>query len=77
MGRWLESVAVKWRRTVWTFDGEQEKERKYGRKLDGRHVVFGKVLSGMDIVQKIEAEGRQNGTPKTSVIVVDSGELPL
>ncbi|KAK1415503.1 hypothetical protein QVD17_31286 [Tagetes erecta] len=45
--------------------------------LDGRHVVFGKVVSGMDIVYKIEAEGKQNGTPKTSVIVVDSGELPL
>ncbi|KAJ0538547.1 putative peptidylprolyl isomerase [Helianthus annuus] len=45
--------------------------------LDGRHVVFGKVVSGMDIVHKIEGEGRQSGTPKTSVVVVDSGELPL
>ncbi|KAL3850592.1 hypothetical protein ACJIZ3_012474 [Penstemon smallii] len=45
--------------------------------LDGRHVVFGKVLSGMDVVYKIEAEGRQNGTPKSNVVIVDSGELPL
>nr|GEZ10249.1 peptidyl-prolyl cis-trans isomerase CYP19-4-like [Tanacetum cinerariifolium] len=45
--------------------------------LDGRHVVFGRVVSGMDIVYKIEAEGRQDGTPKSSVIVIDSGELPL
>ncbi|KAM0000633.1 putative peptidylprolyl isomerase [Helianthus debilis subsp. tardiflorus] len=45
--------------------------------LDGRHVVFGKVVSGMDVVHKIEDEGRQSGTPKTSVVVVDSGELPL
>ncbi|KAK4436515.1 Peptidyl-prolyl cis-trans isomerase CYP21-2 [Sesamum alatum] len=45
--------------------------------LDGRHVVFGKVLSGMDVVRKIEAEGRQSGAPKTKVIISDSGELSL
>ncbi|XVF68999.1 hypothetical protein PTKIN_Ptkin11bG0045900 [Pterospermum kingtungense] len=44
--------------------------------LDGRHVVFGKVLSGMDVVYKIEAEGRQSGTPKRKVVIADSGELP-
>ncbi|KAJ0266765.1 Peptidyl-prolyl cis-trans isomerase CYP20-1 [Hirschfeldia incana] len=45
--------------------------------LDGRHVVFGKVVSGMDVVYKIEAEGEQSGTPKRKVVIVDSGELPL
>lgn len=45
--------------------------------LDGRHVVFGKVLSGMDVVYKIEAEGQQSGTPKQKVVISDSGELPL
>ncbi|GAB4824527.1 hypothetical protein Ancab_007403 [Ancistrocladus abbreviatus] len=45
--------------------------------LDGRHVVFGKVLSGMDVVYKIEAEGEQSGTPKSKVVIADSGELPL
>ncbi|WVY94482.1 hypothetical protein V8G54_033570 [Vigna mungo] len=45
--------------------------------LDGRHVVFGKVLSGMDVVYKVEAEGRQSGTPKSKVVIADSGELPL
>ncbi|KAL8532054.1 hypothetical protein ACS0TY_008601 [Phlomoides rotata] len=45
--------------------------------LDGHHVVFGKVLSGMDVVQKIEAKGTQSGTPKTTVIISDSGELSL
>ncbi|KAL3523979.1 hypothetical protein ACH5RR_016813 [Cinchona calisaya] len=45
--------------------------------LDGRHVVFGKVLSGMDVVNKIEAEGRQSGTPKSRVVITSSGELSL
>ncbi|PON37565.1 Cyclophilin-type peptidyl-prolyl cis-trans isomerase [Parasponia andersonii] len=45
--------------------------------LDGRHVVFGKVISGMDTVHKIEAEGRENGVPKSRVVISDSGELPL
>ncbi|CAL9177652.1 unnamed protein product [Musa hybrid cultivar] len=45
--------------------------------LDGKHVIFGKVLSGMDVVYKIEAEGRQNGSTKSEVVIADSGELPL
>ncbi|GJR71609.1 peptidyl-prolyl cis-trans isomerase CYP19-4 [Tanacetum coccineum] len=45
--------------------------------LDGKHVVFGKVLSGMDVVYKMEAEGTQSGSPKSKVTIADSGELPL
>ncbi|KAG0565673.1 hypothetical protein M758_7G005600 [Ceratodon purpureus] len=45
--------------------------------LDGRHVVFGKVLSGLDVVYKVEAEGSSSGTPKRNVVIADSGELPL
>lgn len=43
--------------------------------LDGRHVVFGKVTSGMDVVRKIEA---LDGTPpKQDVVIVESGEIPM
>ena len=45
--------------------------------LDGKHVVFGKVLSGMDVIYKVEAEGQQSGTPKSKVVIADSGELPM
>lgn len=43
--------------------------------LDGRHVVFGKVIEGEEIVKNIEAQGSQSGKPKATVTIVDSGEL--
>merc|ERR1712182_107850 len=43
--------------------------------LDGRHVVFGKVLEGMDIVTKVEAVGSSSGSTSKTVIIEDSGEL--
>jgi peptidylprolyl isomerase len=47
----------------------------FSGRLDGRHVVFGKVLSGMDVLYKIEAEGSESGSPKRTVVILDSGEL--
>ena len=44
--------------------------------LDGRHVVFGTVTEGMDVVKAIEAIGSQSGKPSKKVVIVDSGELP-
>lgn len=43
--------------------------------LDGRHVVFGEVLEGFDVVEKIEALGSQSGKTKEKIVIVDSGEL--
>jgi peptidylprolyl isomerase len=42
--------------------------------LDGKHVVFGKVISGQQVVQKMEKQGTQDGTPKSSVVIVDCGQ---
>lgn len=43
--------------------------------LDGRHVVFGKILEGEEMVKKVEEVGTSSGTPKATITVVDSGEL--
>merc|ERR1712207_41704 len=43
--------------------------------LDGRHVVFGSVVEGMDVVKKIEAVGSQSGKPAKPVVIADSGQL--
>merc|ERR1719331_2225407 len=43
--------------------------------LDGRHVVFGKVLEGMDVVNKVEAVGSSSGKPSKKVVIENSGEL--
>merc|ERR1712183_1143406 len=44
--------------------------------LDGRHVVFGKVVEGMDVVKKIESTPTHPGDkPKADVVVVKSGVL--
>merc|ERR1711934_569052 len=44
--------------------------------LDGRHVVFGKVIEGMDVVKAIEGTPTNPGDkPKKPVVIVKSGEL--
>ncbi|KOM51011.1 hypothetical protein LR48_Vigan08g183800 [Vigna angularis] len=45
--------------------------------LDGEHVVFGKVVQGMDIVYAIEGgAGTYSGKPRKKVVIADSGEIP-
>ncbi|KAI3626680.1 hypothetical protein CBS14141_000681 [Malassezia furfur] len=41
--------------------------------LDGKHVVFGEVVDGMDVVKAIEAEGTGSGKPKSQIKIAKSG----
>jgi len=43
--------------------------------LDGKHVVFGKVIKGMDVVKKVEAVGSQGGETSKKVSVKASGMM--
>ena len=45
--------------------------------LDGRHVVFGEVIEGMDVVKAVEKVGSGSGQPSSEVRIKESGELPL
>merc|ERR1739840_65630 len=42
--------------------------------LDGKHVVFGQVVEGMDTVKKVESFGSQSGKCSQKIIVSDSGQ---
>ena len=43
--------------------------------LDGKHVVFGQVTNGLDIVKKIEGVGSQSGKTSAPVMIADCGQL--
>ena len=44
--------------------------------LDGKHVVFGCVVDGFDVVKAIEAAGSRSGKTTVPVRVLDCGRLP-
>ena len=43
--------------------------------LDGKHVVFGTVTKGMEVVKAVEAVGSQSGKTAKPVVIADSGQI--
>merc|ERR1712243_345646 len=43
--------------------------------LDGKHVVFGRVTSGMEVVKRMEGVGSQDGAVSSSVEIANCGQL--
>ena len=42
---------------------------------DGKHVVFGKVVDGMDVLKKMEDQGSRPGQTKTPVVLAGCRQL--
>jgi len=43
--------------------------------LDGKHVVFGQVVDGLDVVKAMEGVGSSSGRTSKPVVVADCGQL--
>merc|ERR1719213_972009 len=43
--------------------------------LDGKHVVFGSVVEGMDVIKKAESFGSRSGKTSAKIVVDDCGEV--
>jgi len=41
--------------------------------LDGKHVVFGSVVEGMDVVKSVEKVGSRNGETSAKVVIKECG----
>ncbi|XP_068438703.1 peptidyl-prolyl cis-trans isomerase F, mitochondrial [Clinocottus analis] len=43
--------------------------------LDGKHVVFGSVKEGLDVIKKVETFGSRTGRTSKRITITDCGEL--
>lgn len=43
--------------------------------LNGKNVVFGHVVEGMDVVKQIETYGSETGVPTRRILIQDCGVL--
>ena len=43
--------------------------------LDGKHVVFGKTISGQDVIRAMEGQGSSQGRTRSEVVITNCGQL--
>ncbi|KAG1929342.1 peptidyl-prolyl cis-trans isomerase A [Pimephales promelas] len=43
--------------------------------LDGKHVVFGQVVEGMDVIKKVESYGSSSGKTSAKIVIANCGQL--
>ncbi len=43
--------------------------------LDGKHVVFGEVVEGSDLVKQIEGKGSRSGATTSKIVITESGTV--
>jgi cyclophilin family peptidyl-prolyl cis-trans isomerase len=43
--------------------------------LDGKHVVFGEVVEGFELVKEIENKGTEDGRPREVIKITESGTV--
>ena len=46
-------------------------------QLDGRNVAFGRVVAGLEVLERLGRLGRADGTPSQRVEVADCGVIPV
>jgi cyclophilin family peptidyl-prolyl cis-trans isomerase len=66
--RVLEALAVRVIRVLFVHDLQTP-------WLDGKHVVFGNVTKGMDVVKAVEAVGSPSGRTRAEVVIADCGQV--
>lgn len=44
-------------------------------RLDGKHVVFGQVVEGLDVIKKVEGYGSNSGKTRADIVIADCGQL--
>ena len=43
--------------------------------LDGKHVVFGKVVEGLDVIKEVEKYGSESGQTSQKIVIADCGQI--
>ncbi|ROI69454.1 Peptidyl-prolyl cis-trans isomerase, partial [Anabarilius grahami] len=43
--------------------------------LDGKHVVFGQVVEGLDVIKKVEGYGSSGGKTSAKIVIANCGQL--